>query len=513
MPIEFTPARALLDRDTTVHVVHDSNIYQVGRIGNHHVVMVTLGKIGQGDIPYVASYMYHSFPNLKHTLLVGIGGGIPDYALGQQIVLGDVVVGRQVEHLDCGRRTPNGFESTNQKYYPTPALLKTVNTLCSDHTFQETKIPHALRAIRQNVLETERQGFEDLGPEADRLSDPDYDHVDRNKSCVDCCDSRKFKTRKDRGLKAHRERDSPKIHYGIIGSGNSLVVGSKEREKLYKELGTICFEMEAAALLPSNCLVIRGISDYSDSHKNKEWQQYAAATAAAYAQELIVRLPAHAPGTSGDPNQASITNHEEPTASQDWVPSPSTQSADSVHHASELEALNEQYTQEHHKYFEPLGTSRTLLPRVPKRLYDRCQSWIERPSAPFFHIFIEAKAFDRYLYKIQLSLAARFMTMTLEEGLPLISFRCNIAIHGTLDITLDFVLQALNSQLDLYFSRERPGMRIPISKGATNLERFQASLARRAEIRFKAFKTFCPPTVAGILFQNSSSCRVGQTIV
>lgn len=38
------------------------------------------------------------------------------------------------------------------------------------------------------------------------------------------------------------------------------------------------------------CLVIRGISDYSDSHKNDRWQPYAAATAAAYAKELLITL-------------------------------------------------------------------------------------------------------------------------------------------------------------------------------------------------------------------------------
>ena len=35
------------------------------------------------------------------------------------------------------------------------------------------------------------------------------------------------------------------------------------------------------------CLVIRGICDYADSHKNKQWQGYAAAAAAAYAKELL----------------------------------------------------------------------------------------------------------------------------------------------------------------------------------------------------------------------------------
>jgi nucleoside phosphorylase len=29
------------------------------------------------------------------------------------------------------------------------------------------------------------------------------------------------------------------------------------------------------------CVVIKGVCDYADSHKNKKWQSYAAATAAA----------------------------------------------------------------------------------------------------------------------------------------------------------------------------------------------------------------------------------------
>ncbi|KAJ5517508.1 hypothetical protein N7527_009068 [Penicillium freii] len=38
-------------------------------------------------------------------------------------------------------------------------------------------------------------------------------------------------------------------------------------------------------------LVIRGICDYADSHKNKEWQGYAAVAAAAYAKELVLVVP------------------------------------------------------------------------------------------------------------------------------------------------------------------------------------------------------------------------------
>jgi hypothetical protein len=49
--------------------------------------------------------------------------------------------------------------------------------------------------------------------------------------------------------------------------------------------------MEAAGLYNFPCLVIRGICDYADSHKNKMWQEYAAATAAAFAKELLLFVP------------------------------------------------------------------------------------------------------------------------------------------------------------------------------------------------------------------------------
>lgn len=64
------------------------------------------------------------------------------------------------------------------------------------------------------------------------------------------------------------------------------------RDCIAKELGVICFEMEAAGLMDIlPCLPIRGICDYSDSHKAKEWQRYAAGTAAAYARELLEGIP------------------------------------------------------------------------------------------------------------------------------------------------------------------------------------------------------------------------------
>ena len=85
-----------------------------------------------------------------------------------------------------------------------------------------------------------------------------------------------------------RTSDEPQIHYGLIASGNQVLKHGETRDRLAKEYGMLCFEMEAAGLMNQlPCLVIRGICDYSDSHENKQWQGYAALTAAAYAKILL----------------------------------------------------------------------------------------------------------------------------------------------------------------------------------------------------------------------------------
>ena len=83
------------------------------------------------------------------------------------------------------------------------------------------------------------------------------------------------------------------IHYGTIASGNQVIKDGVIRDRLTSELGSVlCFGMEAAGLMNSfPCLVIRGFCDYADSHKDKGWQPYAAATAAACAKELLSVIP------------------------------------------------------------------------------------------------------------------------------------------------------------------------------------------------------------------------------
>ncbi|KAI9040805.1 serine/threonine-protein phosphatase 6 regulatory ankyrin repeat subunit A [Aspergillus affinis] len=127
-----------------------------------------------------------------------------------------------------------------------------------------------------------REKFTYLGEDQDRLFEAGY----KNEASEDTCeryDMGKLKGRLARGT------PDPVVHYGLIASGNQVMKDSAMRDHWAQKLRIICFEMEAAGLMDIlPCLVIRGICDYADSHKNKQWQEYAATTAAAYAKELLL---------------------------------------------------------------------------------------------------------------------------------------------------------------------------------------------------------------------------------
>lgn len=314
LPLELAAAVRMLEDRDEVRVKGDDATYHVGRIRDHWVVMVVCPVMGTGSAATALANMRRSFPNIKHILVVGIAGGVPYYGsdLEEQICLGDVVVGVPqkgsggVTHYEFGSYEGQGELKVKQHtLHPSTALLTAVNNLRSEHMgVSPKKIPHFLQQMRMSLNMAARRQFEDPGEENDLLYDDKYNHRDPNRSCTEVCDTwNRAKSRWARGPGAHRESDHPRIHYGTIGSANAVVKSSTKRNELRDKHGIICLEMEAAGIISSyQGLVIRGISDYADSHKNKKWQGYAAATAAAYARELLMNLaPSPASTPCGEP--------------------------------------------------------------------------------------------------------------------------------------------------------------------------------------------------------------------
>ncbi|RYP81628.1 hypothetical protein DL770_005836 [Monosporascus sp. CRB-9-2] len=279
--IEMAAAKAMLDNvhDSLPKHSNDSNTYTVGNIGRHNIVIASLPANGYGtnNAATVANHMDRTFPSIRMRLMVGIGGGVPGKA---DVRLGDVVVSTEVWQYDMGKTMQDGhFYRTGTPRRPPPAVMTAVTKLRSNHESEPSRIPSILSEMFQRNPRMSQYVRPSSLP--DRLFDSGYNHIESMITC-DRCDESKLLER------SHRDNNNPKIHYGVIASGNQVMKHGKTRDQLAQELGILCFEMEAAGLMDNfPCLVIRGICDYSDSHKNKQWQEYAAATAAAYAKELL----------------------------------------------------------------------------------------------------------------------------------------------------------------------------------------------------------------------------------
>ena len=99
LDFEFAAAQEMLDERHEITYrqrPNDDNIYIAGRIHTHNVMIACLpaGDDGLAAAAVVARDMIRTFTNLRFGLLVGIGGGIPDFEQGYDIRLGDVVVSK-----------------------------------------------------------------------------------------------------------------------------------------------------------------------------------------------------------------------------------------------------------------------------------------------------------------------------------------------------------------------------------------------------------------------------------
>jgi nucleoside phosphorylase len=128
--------------------------------------------------------------------------------------------------------------------------------------------------------------FEYPGRQFDRLFDAAYEHSGTMQTCEERnCDTNQVKCR------PARPNTLPRIFKGTIASGNQVMKHGHTRDRLARDNDILCFEMEAAGLMDRfPCLVVRGISDYADSHKNDRWQDYAAAVAAAFTKALLLSI-------------------------------------------------------------------------------------------------------------------------------------------------------------------------------------------------------------------------------
>ncbi|KAF9880360.1 nacht and ankyrin domain protein [Colletotrichum karsti] len=273
-----------------------------------------------------------------------------DIRLGDVVVSTPAGEHPGVVQYDLGKLESDGrFKRVGSLAPPPRILLTALTNLKATQPLEGSQVPSILDAMleRYPLLRSQQHGYFHQGPQNDRLFIASSVHVEDNDAIqrtlaqntqfymrlqlmlswlwsllLFLCTARWKPTRSPLGTgpalsdqtkaappqatatetcthcdptkeiqRSARLNSHPVVHYGVIASGNIVVKDSLSRDAILDRLGPecICFEMEAAGLMDNfPCLVVRGICDYANNHKSDQWQNYAAATAAAYAKELLV---------------------------------------------------------------------------------------------------------------------------------------------------------------------------------------------------------------------------------
>lgn len=286
LPKEFAAVSAMIDNaDVYPALPGDPNIYCVGTIPalssesniKHHVVVTQLVKMGNNSAASVASDLLRSFPDVRDVLMVGIAGGVPYPGKPDMHVrLGDIVISRDrgVVQYDMQKVETGKMEVRDTSMPPSARMIRVVNLLEARRLAGE--YPWEKHIERAYHLE----GVTRPDEEADVLHDSENPNsiIEHPSDPI-------------------RRKGCPKIHYGLIGSANTLLKNPQLRDHLRDNFGVRALEMEGSGIADgtwhhaAQYILVRGICDYCDSYKNDLWQGHAAVAAAAYARALVEALP------------------------------------------------------------------------------------------------------------------------------------------------------------------------------------------------------------------------------
>lgn len=329
LPLEYDAVALLFDQfwdqngDLYGRASGDHNNYTTGRIGKHNVVLALLPHMGKANAAGAAASIRSSY-GIRLALLVGICGGVPrPRHYDDEILLGDVVISKTVVPYDFGRQYPDKFtrKDTVQGNFSKPSkdvgnLLVTFETNHVLNTLQQ-RTAYFLKELQTHAGQRKsRVKYNYPGTPENKLFESTYrhkHHVSPTCICSECrgksdpvCDTALTSSCDDLGcdetylvrrgrLETKRQLNGdvvqePVIHVGPVASGDIVMKSGQDRDRIANEEGVIAFEMEGAGIWEEvPCIVVKGVCDYADSHKQKKWQNFAAATAASASKAILER--------------------------------------------------------------------------------------------------------------------------------------------------------------------------------------------------------------------------------
>ncbi|XP_045494384.1 uncharacterized protein LOC123693364 isoform X2 [Colias croceus] len=288
---------AMMDNQETYvryTTVGESNVYTLGTIGAHRVVTTKLPSVGRTREAMTAAgntttRLLGIFQKVEYVFLVGVGGGVPHYTdYKKHVRLGDVVVSTPAMDLPdkyvyvfcekAERNEKGGWDYEVKPYKPMNFLLQDI----------------ALRVANCNELWTSyvQDGLARLKGIPGRWEAPEQG---TDRLCVDVGDGAFIEVSHPAPRDDHTH--GARVHCAPVAGGRVVAGAGEARAAFAAHARALAYDCELDAVLDSvvgnrkDCFVsIRGISDYRDGTRGKEWQPHAALTAAAVMKTIIAAM-------------------------------------------------------------------------------------------------------------------------------------------------------------------------------------------------------------------------------
>ena len=277
LPKEFAAVVATFDTTIEFSEDGDPNDYRIGVIedgafGRQYFPIALLKKMGNNSAAASARDILRTFRAVRNLIMVGIAGGVPHpHDPENHVRLGDIVVAakRGVVQFDNQKLSNGVAEIRDSSPIPSSEIVGITNQIRADEVLGSRPWLDYLNA----VLETlgEHRPSEEL----------DVLHSTSDESVVIPHPKR-----------SDADVSVPKVHYGLIGSSNTLLKDAKARDALRDDQRILAIEMEGSGIADgawtsgAGYMIVRGICDYADQFKRDVWQMYAASVAASFARHL-----------------------------------------------------------------------------------------------------------------------------------------------------------------------------------------------------------------------------------
>ncbi|XP_050494399.1 uncharacterized protein LOC126875493 isoform X4 [Bombus huntii] len=284
--------------------VGESNVYTLGNIGAHRIVCTKLPTVGHTREAMTAAgntttRLLGTFQKVDFVFLIGIGGGVPHYTdYNKHVRLGDVVISYPIPlnkkyiyvYCESAKTNESGdYHFETKEYCPPNLCLQEIAVNLKNQSENETNPPWQtyLKEGSDILTNQTEHDFKPPPPESDKLymaiGERDVIEVAHPTAPADAANK--------------RTNGCPRIHLAPVASGRHIARDDQLRQKFAARFGALAFDAEMDAVVESilgNCresfAVIRGISDYKDGSRIKEWQPYASLAAASVMKSIICAM-------------------------------------------------------------------------------------------------------------------------------------------------------------------------------------------------------------------------------